>query len=109
MAKYGSVYLSSSSRDFFLSLHSLANLPTQLGKSPYTAWQISLHSLAEPLFHGIELSRIFGRIFRLQVFFTSFFTSSSTRVPSLVAVGTEFMKTVIHNFTYSLIHELNSS
>jgi hypothetical protein len=39
MAKYGSVYLSGRFRDFFLSLHRMANLPTRLGKLPYTGWQ----------------------------------------------------------------------
>jgi hypothetical protein len=92
-----------------ISLHGLANFPTQDGKSPYTAWQTSLHRMAEPLLQTVEYPRLFYGIFRLQVFLQVSLQVLLQQLLHSVVVERGLMKTVIHNFTYSLIHELSNS
>jgi hypothetical protein len=83
-----------------ISLHGLANLPTPDGKSPYTAWQTSLHRMAELLLHTVEISRFFGRIFRLQVSLQVFLQVLLQGFPYSVVVERMLMKTVIQHFIF---------
>ena len=80
----------------------MANLPTRLGKPPYTGWQnhFCIWLNVQDFLPIFFVYKSFYK-FLLQVFLQPF--SYYRAVESL------FMKTIIHYFMYSLIHELNSS
>jgi hypothetical protein len=80
----------------------MATLPTQLGSPPYIGWQ---YTFCKCLYILEFLAIIFVYEFFYK-FFYKFFYYKSSHTPGS---GKALMKTVIHIFMYSLIHELNSS
>src|SRR5262245_46993811 len=80
----------------------MATLPTQLGNPPYIGW------------HNCFCIRLNFQDFSAAFFVYKFFLQVSLQVllqhiSHSVVVERVVMKTIIHYFMYSLIHELNNS